>query len=266
MNRVIKLPDRACGTVRELSVLFQDAQLLALNKPAGITVTTHSAQPEPSALLPLLHTAVAEQKGWAMAMGLDYLMGAHRPETDTSGVWILARDRDTLTALADQFGSGAVTCRHLALIRGAPGNPAFTLDARLIPHPDRPGQMRSDPRRGRRYRTRCTVMERFRGYTPLHCPAVPGRPGQIAAHLRQARMPLVADQDRGGAGLFLSRLKRDYSPKKGMPERPLIGRSALHLESVRIKHPATGADLEITAPLAKDFRVALKYLRDFARA
>ena len=76
--------------------------------------------------------------------------------------------------------------------------------------------------------------------------------------------PLVADPDRGGAGLFLSQLKRDYVPKKGQEERPLIGRPALHLETVQLQHPATGEPLLLTTPLARDFGVALKYLRRYA--
>ena len=68
----------------------------------------------------------------------------------------------------------------------------------------------------------------------------PGKPGQITAHLRHARHPLVADPDRGGAGIFLSQLKRDYEPKKGQEERPLIGRPALHLETVELQHPVRG--------------------------
>jgi 23S rRNA-/tRNA-specific pseudouridylate synthase len=154
--------------------------------------------------------------------------------------------------------------RYLALVRGGAPQDKFDLNTRLVPHPDRPGQLRSDSKNGKRYVTRCEVLERFRGYTLLRCLPHPGQPGQITAHLRHARLPLVADPDRGGAGLFLSQLKRDYEPKKGQPERPLIGRPALHLETMELRHPLTGAALVITAPLPKDFDVALKYLRRFA--
>ena len=107
-------------------------------------------------------------------------------------------------------------------------------------------------------------MERFRGYSLLQCVPSPGRPGQIGAHLRHARFPLVGDPYRGGAGIFLSQLKQTYEPKKGQEERPLIGRAALHLETIELQHPVGGAPLSVAAPPAKDLTVALKYLRRFA--
>jgi 23S rRNA pseudouridine1911/1915/1917 synthase len=264
VSLAIKLPDRACGVVRELPILLLDDHLLIVNKPAGLAVTLSPEQPEPSALLPLLHDAVTHHKPWAVKMGLDYLMSAHRLEAQCTGVLILARSRDVLAVLADQFGSGQAQQQHLALVRGGPKENEFELTAKLVPHPDRPGQMKSDSKLGKSYRTRCEVLERFRHYTLMRCLPFPGRPGQIAAHLRHARLPLVADPDRGGAGLLLSELKRDYVPKKDQPERPLIGRPALHLESIRCTHPVNGSQLDISAPPPNDLAVALKYLRQFA--
>jgi 23S rRNA-/tRNA-specific pseudouridylate synthase len=264
VSNLIKLPDRACGVVRELPILFLDPHLLAVNKPAGIAVSLDPEQPEPSALLPLLHQAITDQKPWALKMELDYLMAVHRPDAQTSGVLLLARSREVREALAEALGSGKAPQQHLALVKGRPPEQEFELNAKLAPHPERPGQMRSDSKYGKSYRTRCEVRERFRDHTLLQCLPFPGHPGQITAHLRHARWPLVADPDRGGAGILLSQLKRDYVPKKGQPERPLLGRPALHLETVRLLHPVTGADLEITAPPPKDFTVTLKYLRQFA--
>jgi 23S rRNA pseudouridine1911/1915/1917 synthase len=264
VTTVIKLADRERGVVWELGIVLVDPHLLVLNKPAGPDVHPPHGDPECVALLPLLHRAVAEARPWAKAMGLEYLVAPHRPEAQTSGVLVLARSREVLDVLAGQFASGSARQEHWALVRGGPSETQFELDAKLVPHPDRPGQMRSDSKRGKRYRTRCEVLERFRGYTLLRCTPSPGRPGQITAHLRHARLPLVADPDRGGAGLFLSQLKRDYVPKKEQEERPLIGRPALHLETVQLQHPVTGDPLLLTAPLARDFGVALKYLRRFA--
>jgi len=264
VTTAIKLPDIACGVVRELPVLLLDAHLLAVNKPAGIPVTFQSEQPEPSALLPLLHKAIAEGRAWAKSMELDYLMPVHRPEPQTSGVLLFARSAEALASLTDQFASVKVHQEFSALVKGSPAEDEFELDVKLSPHPDRPGQLRADSRQGKRYRTQCKVLQRFHRYTLLRCHPFPGRSGQVIAHLRHARIPVVADPDRGGAGIFLSQLKRDYEPKKNQPERPLIGRPALHLDSITFAHPATGTEQSVHAPLAKDFNVALKYLRRFA--
>lgn len=264
VSRPIKLADRDRDIVWELPVLFHDPHLLALNKPAGLALNPHPGQTDVSALLPLLHGGIAAEKPWAREMQLDFLMPLHRLETDTSGVLVLARTREVLTSLAHEFGRETTRQDYLALVRGGPPESQLELDAKLLPHPDHPGQMRSDSKRGRPCRTRCEVVERFRDYSLLKCFPTPGRPGQIAAHLRHARIPLVLDPYRGGAGIFLSQLKEDYERKKGQEERPLIGRLALHLEKVELPHPVGGEPLVLIAPLAKDFTVALKYLRRFA--
>jgi hypothetical protein len=59
-------------------------------------------------------------------------------------------------------------------------------------------------------------------------------------------------------------LKADYRPRRDEPERPLIGRVALHASSLGLPHPVTGEFLRIESPLPKDFQVALKYLDRFA--
>jgi 23S rRNA-/tRNA-specific pseudouridylate synthase len=264
VSRLIKLADRDRETVWELPVLFHDPHLLSLNKPASLALNPHPGRTDVAALLPLLHGGIAAAKTWAREFNLDYLMPAHRLEAETSGVLLLARSREVLTALAHEFGRATTQQHYLALVRNGPPESRFELDAKLLPHPDHPGQMRSDSKRGRRYRTRCEVVERFRGYSLLHCLPTPGKPGQIAAHLRHARIPLVSDPYRGGAGIFLSQLKPDYEPKKGQEERPLIGRPALHLEKLELQHPLSSEPLTLLAPLAKDFTVALKYLRRFA--
>jgi 23S rRNA-/tRNA-specific pseudouridylate synthase len=233
-----------------------------INKPAGPDLNPHPDSPEIPALLPLLHAAIADGKPWARQLELGYLAPAHRLEPQTSGVLILARSPSVLTEVTRQLE--ATPAQYLALVRGGPSEREFELDARLSPHPDHPGQMRVDSKQGKRYRTRFEVLEQFRGYSLLRCWPSPGRPGQVGAHLRHARLPLVADPYRGGAGIFLSQLKRDYEPKKGQEERPLIGRPALHLERIQLESTAAGEPLEITAPPAKDLAVALKYLKQFA--
>ena len=80
-----------------------------------------------------------------------------------------------------------------------------------------------------------------------------------------AACPIVGDKLYGGAaGLYLSQLKQDY--KRGRdPERPLMGRLALHAQRLSLRHPVTGEALAVEAPLPHDFEISLKYLRRFAR-
>ena len=77
-------------------------------------------------------------------------------------------------------------------------------------------------------------------------------------------MKIVGDELYGGKPLWLSRLKKDYRLKPGREERPLLSRVALHAEELQLPHPVTGELVTITAPMPKDLRVALKYLRQFS--
>lgn len=87
---------------------------------------------------------------------------------------------------------------------------------------------------------------------------------QIRIHLKHAGFPLIGDKLYGGKPLWLSRLKRDFRLKPGREERPLIARVALHAEELSLLHPVTNQPVTITAPLPKDLRVALRYLREFS--
>jgi 23S rRNA-/tRNA-specific pseudouridylate synthase len=86
---------------------------------------------------------------------------------------------------------------------------------------------------------------------------------QIRIHLKHAGFPIMGDKLYGGKPLWLSRLKKNFRLKPGREERPLISRVALHAEELSLVHPMTNQPLTIPAPLPKDLRVALRYLREF---
>lgn len=260
----IKLSSPVARQFWEIPVLFEDACLLALDKPAGLLTSPDRYDPQRPNLMKLLHAAIAGGKPWARERGLDYLMNAHRLDFGTSGVILLAKSKPVLTALANLFGSEKPLKQYAALVQGTPMENKFEVEARLAPHPVRTGLMRVDPKNGKRSRTVFEVLEKFSGWTLLRCEPFTGRTHQIRVHLRQAGLPIVGDELYGGKPLRLSRLKPDYRLKRGCEERPLISRVALHAERLTLPHPVTGETLTITAPWPKDLKVAVKYLRLFA--
>ena len=262
VSATIKLSSPATREFWEIPVVFEDAHLLALDKPAGLLTAPDRDDPARPNLMGLLHDAIAAGKTWATGRGLTYLNPAHRLDAETSGVILFAKSKPVLVALANQFGTDQPQAKYVALARGVPRAEQFEVEAKIAPHPLTPGLMRVDSRQGKQSKTLVSVVETFRDYVWLTCRPVTNRTHQIRVHLRYTGLPIVGDTLYDGKPLLLSRLKRDYRLKPGRTERPLLARVALHAEELTLVHPITGATLALTAPLPKDLRVALKYLRE----
>ncbi|MCC7377132.1 MAG: hypothetical protein IT581_20895 [Verrucomicrobiales bacterium] len=264
LDPFLKLSAPAGGGYWEVPVLFEDEHLLALDKPSGLLSSPDRYDPERPNLMRLLHTHIARGVPWARERGLSYLANAHRLDLDTSGIILLAKSKVVLTALTNQFGAEKPLKQYFALVHGVPREEEFTIEGKLAPHPTRVGVMQMHPKEGKQSRTDFRVAEKFIGYAVLDCLPRTGRTHQIRAHLRWANYPIVGDRVYGGSPLMLSELKTDYRTGKGREERPLIARVALHASVLELAHPVSGAPLRIEAPLPKDLRVALKYLRKYA--
>jgi RluA family pseudouridine synthase len=262
---VIKLSSPSTREFWEIPILFEDAQVLALDKPAGLPVSPEPDSPERPNLLKLLHEGIADGKPWAREHGLDYLMSVHRLDSESSGVLLFAKTKAVFHTLANLFGSEKPLLKFIALVCGVPTQEQFEVTAKLSAQPAQAGFFRIDPRRGKRAVTRFSILEKFSGWTLLACEPLTLRPHQIRAHLRQAGLPVVGDRLYGGKPLLLSSLKRGYHLKPNQVERPLLAGVALHSEQITLPPLLTSAPLTIVAPWPKDFTVALKYLRRLAR-
>ena len=122
-------------------------------------------------------------------------------------------------------------------------------------------------KRGRPARTRFKVEQRFRDFALVRCFPKTGKTHQIRVHLAHIGLPLAVDplyHPAGASELMLSSFKRGYRSSRGEEERPLIDRLTLHAERIKFKH-LDHRDVEIIAPLPKDFRAALNMLRKYAR-
>jgi RluA family pseudouridine synthase len=263
---VIKLSAPESREFWPIPVLWEDTRLLALNKPSGLLTSPDRGDPRRSNLITLLHRGIERGAAWAQERHLGYLANANRLDLETSGVILLAKDRQALIALGNQFGAERASKTYVTLVCGTPTQGKFAIHAKLAADPARFGLLRVDPRQGRKATTLLEVAERFSGYTLLKCRPITDRTHQIRAHLRHARLPVVGDTNYGGRPLFLSKLKPDYRFKLNAPERPLIDGIALHLEQLMFEHPLTSATQSIAAPWPKDLMVALKYLRRYADA
>jgi len=251
-------------------IIHEDAALVAFDKPSGLLVAPDRWDKSRENLMDMVHARLGRQ-----------VANVHRLDADTSGVLLCAKTKEALDFLSGQFQSKTVEKRYLALaavlpperamkvmapIRGEDGTlPAeFEVDLALGADEAHPGRMRVFRRRGGKpCLTRFRVLESFGALAWLECRPVSGRTHQIRVHLAAAGAPVLNDCLYGDPEirLLLSALKRRYKGRD--EERPLIGRLALHAAELSFVHPATRAPATISAPLPKEFEVALKYLRKF---
>jgi len=276
----IRLP-LAPGASVALAVLYEDAALLALDKPGGVMVAPDTYDKQKPNLMSAVHRALGTPAAWVRERHLNFLANVHRLDADTSGVLLLAKTREALRAVAKQFHDRTVGKGYLALVAGVPAEDEFAVEMQIGPHPARPWLQTERRHGGKRTLTRFRVLERFRlpflrsqskgpslgAVALVQCEPETGRTHQIRVHLQHAGHPILGDALYGGGSrstLLLSQLKPGYKPHANEAERPLLGRLALHAERLVVVHPVSGTPLELVAPLPKDFQVALKYLRRFA--
>ena len=223
-----------------LDVLYEDAVLLAINKPAGLVVHPAPGHWRGTLVNALLHR-------WGPRPGLDpsRLGIVHRLDKGTSGVLIVAKDVASVAALAGQFRRREVHKQYLALVWGRVRRERGVIAEPIGRHPVHRKQM-SVRVRGREAVTRYVVIERFAGITLLRAYPETGRTHQIRVHLAALGHPVVADPT--------------YARGRSSYPR-VLQRPALHAESLSFCHPDTGERITVTAPLAADFALTLEELR-----
>ena len=241
--------------IKTLTTLFEDEWLVAFDKPSGLLTAPDRWNQAHSDLISL-----------ARQNDTGNIAAAFQLDPETSGVLLCAKTKATLTALGRQFACGRAKTHYLALVNGTLPEPELVIHREIENDRSRPGRMRlaAAYRRGT-CRTRAHAVEVFRAHSLLEAWPSAGKAHQVRIHMAYIGCPVVADALYGNAhGLYLSAIKRDYKFKPAEPERPLIGRLALHVASLTCTHPVTKKEITIRAPWPKDFAIAIKYLKKFA--
>lgn len=221
-----------------LEIVLEDAALLVVNKPAGLTV--HPAPGHPSGtLVNALLSVVPDLAGIGGTLRPGIV---HRLDKDTSGLLVVAKSDDAHRALAAQFKAHTAQRTYLAVVRGRMPRDEGTVTAPLGRHPVQ-RQRFAVVARGRAAVTHYTVLERFRGATLVACRLETGRTHQIRVHLAYAGHPLIGD------------------PVYSRARAPEIARQALHAARLEFTHPRTGRRVTCTAPLPDDIARLLARLR-----
>ena len=254
-------PPAALDVVAEdiaLRVVFEDAHLIAVDKPAGMVV--HPAPGHASGTLVnalLFHCRDLSGIGGALRPGI-----VHRLDKDTSGVMIASKHDAAHAVLAAAFADKTSMVReYLALCGPAPARDRFTLDTLHGRHPVDRKRFSSKVSQGKRAITHVEVEARFDPDGeggPAPAPAArlrvrleTGRTHQIRVHASDHGFPLLADPVYG---------VRARTPRLAAAAAA-IGRQALHAELLEFDHPITGQRLRLHAPVPPDFAAAEAVLR-----
>lgn len=231
---------------REFPVVYEDEQLVAVDKPAGVAVHGGSG----------VSFGVIEQLRQARPQAR-FLELVHRLDKETSGLLLVAKRRSALTALQDQFRSRETGKTYAALVPGAWPASRKVIDVPLHKFLTAEGERRvraSDPEQGRRSITLVKVARKFADFTLLDVTIKTGRTHQIRVHLAHEGHPIVGDEKYGDFALNKAMARGEALPGHR------FDRMFLHARRLRFEHPASGETIELEAPLPPDFQALLDVL------
>ena len=239
---------RAAPEPMELDVVHEDADLLVINKPAGLVVHPGAGNASGTLMNGLL--AHAPQLESVPRAGI-----IHRLDKDTSGLLLVAKSLPAHTVLVRALAERSISRQYLAICNGVLTG-GGRIDAAIGRHPvDRTRMAVRDT--GRPAVTHYTVVERFRAHTCINVVLETGRTHQIRVHFAYRRHPLVGDPVYGG------RLALPAGASEALRDA-LRGfrRQALHAARLELRHPVSGEDLAVEVPPPVDFQALLRVLRE----
>jgi 23S rRNA pseudouridine1911/1915/1917 synthase len=212
-----------------LDVLYEDDDVLVVNKPRGLATHPAASLKEPSLVNALLARSHGLSRGTA-----PYRPGiVHRLDKDTTGLIVVAKTDAAHVSLARQIEARTVSRLYVALVRGEPMEEAFTVDAPVGRHPGNPTLM-AVKKTGKRAVTHVRTLARLGADTLVLCRLETGRTHQIRVHLAACHLPVVGDPL--------------YAPAaaQGPPLQ-------LHAARLSFEHPTLGTVVSVYAPPPDDF-------------
>lgn len=249
----LSLPEvRPTETVAQaipLDVLYEDEELLVVNKPKGMA--THPAPGSPDKTLVnalLAHCSDLSGIGGEERPGI-----VHRLDKDTTGLLVVAKTDFSHAALQKQIQSREAKRRYLALVWGSPKFEEAVIDAAIGRHPTDRVRMAALKTGGRDAVTEVYVKDRLGACTLLECRLQTGRTHQIRVHCQLAGHSVVGDSLYGGT-------KKSGNPELDKRVAALTGQ-VLHAYSLAFTHPRTGEPIALEAPLPPEFANLLHFLQ-----
>jgi 23S rRNA pseudouridine1911/1915/1917 synthase len=219
-----------------LDIVFEDADLIVIDKPVGLVVHPGAGNPDRTLLNGLLAHAPALRK--VPRAGI-----VHRLDKDTSGLLVVAKNLTAQMRLAEQLAARSVKRTYLAVVHGVPPVRG-TIDEPIGRDPRERTRM-AVIRSGRDARTNYKVLERFARTALLECRLDTGRTHQIRVHLQHIKCPIVGDTVY----------------RRGARAGVVFPRQALHAAALELSHPRSAKHMSWSAPLPADMEKLIDDLR-----
>jgi 23S rRNA pseudouridine1911/1915/1917 synthase len=244
-----------------LEVIYEDKDLIVINKPAGLVVHPAAGNPDGT----LVNALIAHCGTDALAIGGEARPGiVHRLDKDTSGLLVAAKTERAMASLAKQFANHTIERAYNAVVWGAPRDSSGMIESQIGRSPFDRKRMAVLRGGGKNARTRYTVMEKFgpveRPFASLiECRLETGRTHQIRVHLTHLGHPLIGDPQYG----------RNRTAPRGKSDAELhafsaaaeFSRQALHAFVLGFQHPSLHKTLRFEAPWPADFAELVSALR-----
>jgi len=251
---VVEVPDpEPAGVEAEkipLSIVHEDAEILVIDKPAGLVVHPAAGNPSGTLVNALLHhCSDLSGIGGVARPGI-----VHRLDKDTTGLMVVAKSDRAHQALALAFRRRRVSKTYLAVCFGSPAADEGVVDAALDRHP-RHRQRMAVVEGGRPARTLYEVAERWDGASLLHCRLVTGRTHQIRVHMAHVGHALVGDP------LYAGRQWKAIADPQAAVACRRFPRQALHAWRLAFDHPLTGDSVSFEASVPDDIQGLIDVLR-----
>ncbi len=247
-----------------LDIIFEDAHLLIINKPAGLTVHPAAGTHEPT----LVHGLLAYCESSLSGIGGVARPGiVHRIDKDTSGLMVVAKTDAAHQHLSAQLKDRSLSREYKAIVWGVPSPPQGTIDAPIGRHPHHRQKMAVVERNSKQARTHYHVEERFGSpafASLVACKLESGRTHQIRVHLSHIGHPLLADDTYGGTTTAKLNQLPDCFPTETVHFLKNSRRQALHAYKLSLLHPHTHERMEWKAELPDDLLQLLVALQGLA--
>ncbi|MDB6024962.1 MAG: Pseudouridine synthase [Verrucomicrobiales bacterium] len=230
-----------------IDILFEDDELIVLNKAAGVVVHPAAGNEENTMVNALLHHCAGKLSGIG---GVARPGIVHRLDKDTSGCLVVAKTDPAHLSLSEQFAGRSVEKTYLAILCGELPQKAGEINAPIARNETQRKKM-AVTEKGREARTGFKILERLNSSTYVEAYLFTGRTHQIRVHFHHIGFPIVGDEI--------------YGPRQNKRlielTRYMASRQMLHAGKLSFTHPTTGEKMSFTSPLPKDFEKTLKALR-----